>query len=76
MLSRAVQYSVTLDDEDRQVARKTDCTVAYRYDKEGNLTKKVITHADGTEQTVYYETTDGNTIAKLTAGSVFRESFG
>ena len=67
LLSRAVQYSVTLEEE-RQVARTVDCTVAYRYDKEGNLTKKVITLADGVEQTVYYETTDGNTIAKLTAG--------
>ena len=76
VLSRAVQYSVTLDSEKRQIARKTDCTVAYRYDKEGNLTKKIITHADGTQQTVYYETNEGNTIAKFTAGSVFRESFG
>ena len=68
VLSRAVQYSVTLDDENRQVARKTDCTVAYRYDKEGNLTKKTVTHADGAQQTVYYETNEGNTIAKFTAG--------
>ena len=58
MLARAVQYSVTLDGEKRQVARKTDCTVAYRYDKEGNLTKKTVTHADGIWQTVYYETNE------------------
>ena len=68
VLSRAVQYSVTLDSEKRQIARTVDCTVAYRYDKEGNLTKKTVTHADGTEQTVYYETSDET-------GNVLREKW-
>ena len=35
----------------------------------GALTKKRIKHADGTEQVIFCETNDGNTVLRFTAGS-------
>ena len=35
--------------------------VKYYYDTEGKMTKKVITPASGSAQTIYYETNDDNT---------------
>ena len=43
-------------------------TVKYYYDTEGKMTKKVITPASGSAQTVYYETNDDKTIVKFSAG--------
>ena len=43
-------------------------TVKYYYDTEGKMTKKVITPASGSAQTVYYETSDDNTVVKFSAG--------
>ena len=43
-------------------------TVKYYYDIEGKMTKKVITPAIGTAQTIYYETNDDNTVVKFSAG--------
>ena len=42
-------------------------TVKYEYDNEGRQTKKVITPANGTAQTIYYETSDDNTVVKFSA---------
>ena len=42
-------------------------TVKYYHDAEGKLTRKVITPASGSAQTIYYETTDGNTVVKFSA---------
>ena len=42
--------------------------IKYYYDSEGQLTKKVITPASGAAQTVYYETSDDNTVVKFSAG--------
>ena len=43
-------------------------TVKYYYDTEGKMTKKVITPANGSAQTIYYETNDDNTVVKFSAG--------
>ena len=43
-------------------------TVKYYYDTEGKMTKKVITPASGSAQTIYYETSDDNTVVKFSAG--------
>ena len=43
-------------------------TVKYYYDTEGKMTKKVITAASGSAQTIYYETNDDKTIVKFSAG--------
>ena len=43
-------------------------TVKYYYDTEGKMTKKVITPASGSAQTIYYETNDDNTTVKFYAG--------
>ena len=43
-------------------------TVKYYYDTEGKMTKKVITPAGGSAQTIYYETNDDNTVVKFSAG--------
>ena len=43
-------------------------TVKYYYDTEGKMTKKVITPASGSAQTVYYETNDDSTTVKFSAG--------
>ena len=43
-------------------------TVKYYYDTEGNMTRKVITPAGGSAQTIYYETNDDNTVVKFSAG--------
>ncbi len=42
-------------------------TIRYCYDSEDKMTKKVIAPANGTEQTIYYETTDDNTVVKFSA---------
>ena len=43
-------------------------TVKYYYDSEGKMTRKVITPAGGSAQTIYYETNDDNTVVKFSAG--------
>ena len=40
-------------------------TVKYYYDTESKVTKKVITAADGTAQTIYYENNDDNAVIKF-----------
>ena len=42
-------------------------TVKYYYDTEGKMTKKMIAPANGTEQTIYYETNNDNTVVKFSA---------
>ena len=66
-LVRSAEYDITIENE--LVTKKTlVSSVRYSYDSEGTLTKKRITHADGTEQVIYCETNDGNTVIKFTAG--------
>ena len=43
-------------------------TIRYYYDSEDQMTKKVIVPATGTEQTIYHETADDNSVVKFFAG--------
>ena len=64
---RATESDITLSGE--IVTSKTVVnTVKYYYNAEGQMTRKVISPANGTEQTVYYETGDDNTTVKFSAG--------
>ncbi len=70
--------------EDGKIVRATECditlngdvvtskvivnTVKYYYDNEGKQTKKVITPASGSAQTIYFESNDDNTVVKFSAG--------
>ena len=64
---RATESDITLSGE--IVTTKTVInTVKYYYDTEGKMTKKVITPASGSAQTIYYETNDDNTVVKFSAG--------
>ena len=64
---RAAESDIILSGE--IVTSKTVVnTVKYYYDSEGKMTKKVITFADDSTHTVYYETTDDNTVVKFSAG--------
>ena len=66
-LLRATEADITLSGE--IVASKVIVnTVKYYYDTEGKMTKKVITPASGSAQTIYYETNDDNTVVKFSAG--------
>ena len=63
---RAAEADIELSGE--AVTSKTAVnTVKYEYDNEGRQTKKVITPANGTAQTIYYETSDDNTVVKFSA---------
>ena len=64
---RATESDVTLSGE-TVTARSLVSTLRYYYDAEGKMTKKVIAPANDSVQTVYYETKDGNTIVKFSAG--------
>ena len=43
-------------------------TVKYYYDADDKMTKKVITPASGSAQTIYYENSEDNTVVKFNAG--------
>ena len=64
---RATEANITLSGE-IVTSKVVVNTVKYYYDTEGKMTKKVITPANGTEQTIYYETNDDNTVVKFSAG--------
>ena len=61
---RATEANITLSGE-IVTSKVVVNTVKYYYDTEGKMTKKVITPANGTEQTIYYETNDDNTVVKF-----------
>ncbi len=64
---RATESTVQLNGEIVTSTTVTN-TVRYVYDNEGTLTKKIVTPANGTAQTTYYETTDDNTVVKFKVG--------
>ena len=67
-IARATESAIVLDGE-LVAAKILVNTVRYSYDSEGKLTRKVISPAEGSVQTVYYENTeDDNTVVKFTAG--------
>ena len=64
---RATEADIGLNGE--IVTSKTVVnTVKYYYDSEGKMTKKVITFADSSTHTVYFENSDNNTVVKFSAG--------
>ena len=65
-LVRATEADVEFSDE-IVTAKVVVNTIRYYYDSEDKMTKKVIVPATGTEQTIYYETTDDNTVVKFFA---------
>ena len=66
-ISRATESDIVLSGE-IVIATTVTNTVRYVYDNEGTLTKKIVTPANGTAQTTYYETTDDNTAVKFKVG--------
>ena len=64
---RSTEADVTLSG-DMVIARTIACSVRYSYDTEDKLARKVITFADGSSRTIYYETKDNATIVKFPAG--------
>ena len=64
---RATEADITLSGE-IVTSKVIVNTVNYYYDSEGKMTKKVITPASGSAQTIYYETNDDNTIVRFSAG--------
>ena len=65
---RAAESDITVNASEIITSKVLVNAILYTYDKDGTLTKKRIIPADGTTQTVYYETTDDNTVVKFTAG--------
>ena len=58
-----------LDIENEHILHKSVVnTIKYYYDEEGQVTKKVITPVSGASQTIFYETSEDNTVVKFTAG--------
>ena len=64
---RATESDITLNGE-VVTSKVVVNTVKYYYDSEGKMTRKVITPASGSAQTIYYETNDDNTVVKFSAG--------
>ena len=61
---RTTESDITLSGE-AVVFKDVVNTVKCYYDAEGKMTRKVITPASGSAQTVYYETNDDNTVVKF-----------
>ena len=66
ILMRATECKITLDGS-IITSRYLSHSIRYYYDSEGQLVRKVITPSIGSEQTVYYDTKDGNTVVKFLA---------
>ena len=61
---RATEANVVFSGE--MVVGKTLVNeIRYSYDAEGTMTKKVVTPVGGAAQTIYYESTDDNTVVKF-----------
>ena len=65
---RATESNITVTNE-IVTSKVIVNTIKYYYDTEGKMTKKVIAPANGTEQTIYYETNNDNTVVKFSSGS-------
>ena len=64
---RAAENDITLNGE-IVTSKKLVNSILYVYDNEGKLTKKRIIPVGGSEQVIYYENTDENTVVKFSAG--------
>ena len=65
-LIEAITYNIELNGENIVEKTVTD-NIRYVYDSEGNMTKKIITSADGKSFTYNYETADDKTVVKFDA---------
>ena len=65
-LIEAITYSIELNGENIVEKTVTD-SIRYVYDSEGNMTKKIITSADGESFVYNYETSDDKTVVKFDA---------
>ena len=63
---RATESNITVTNE-IVTSKVIVNTIKYYYDTEGKMTKKMIAPANGTEQTIYYETNNDNTVVKFSA---------
>jgi len=64
---RATESSILLSGQ-IVTSKSVVNSIRYYYDSEGKMTKKVITPANGSAQTIYYESNDDNTVVKFSAG--------
>ena len=67
-ITRAAECDIAFGADEIVTSKVLVSSVLYTYDAEGTLTRKRIRLADGTERTVWFETTDDNTVAKLQVG--------
>ena len=54
-LLRSTESDITVDTNEFVVGKVVVNTIKYYYDTEGKMTKKVVTPASGSVQTIYYE---------------------
>ncbi len=66
-LIQAITYNILLDGES-VVSRTATDDIRYIYDSDGNITKKIITSADGKSFVYNFETNDNKTIVKFDTG--------
>lgn len=68
-LLRSTEFDITVNADGFITARCRVCEQRYAYDTDGNLIRKRIIPASGSEQVIYYENAEGkNTVVKFTAG--------
>ena len=74
-LVSAKEYSITLSDEEFVTGKTLLNETRLFYDNEGNLTKKVVTFEDGTEQITNFEQPEeGNQILRFEVDGGRREN--
>lgn len=66
-LLRSTESDIELSNE-MVVSKSLVNTVKYYYDADDKMTKKAITPASGSVQTIYYENSEDNTVVKFNAG--------
>ena len=68
-LLRSTEFDITVNTDGFVAARHLVCEQRYTYDTDGNLIRKRIIPASGSEQVIYYENAEGrNTVVKFAAG--------
>ena len=65
---RATECNITLNANEIVTTKAVVNAIRYYYGTEDKMTKKVITSASGSAQTIYYENSEDNTVVKFTAG--------
>ena len=65
---RATEADIVLDNNNIVTSKVIINSVRYYYNNESQMTKKVITFANGSKHTVYYETKDDNNVVRFTVG--------